>query len=121
VSACAIHQDIPEYIHLLSEERYADALDVIYRKNALPAITGHICDHQCQSNCTRLDYDSPLKIRDLKKVALEKGWDEYRSRWHKPAGSGLAASGGGGRHGPGGAVGGLLPGACRAPGDAVRA
>ena len=88
VSACAIHQDIPEYIHLLSEERYADALDVIYQKNALPAITGHICDHQCQANCTRLDYDSPLKIRDLKKVALEKGWAEYRSRWHKPAGSG---------------------------------
>jgi putative selenate reductase len=88
VSACAIHQDIPEYIHLLSEERYADALDVIYQKNALPAITGHICDHQCQANCTRLDYDGPLKIRDLKKVALEKGWAEYRGRWHKPAGSG---------------------------------
>ena len=88
VSACAIHQDIPEYIHLLAEERYADALDVIYHRNALPAITGHICDHQCQSNCTRLDYDSPLKIRDLKKVALEKGWDDYRRRWHMPAGSG---------------------------------
>ena len=88
VSACAIHQDIPEYIQLLAQERYADALDVIYQRNALPAITGHICDHQCQSHCTRLDYDSPLQIRELKKVALEKGWDEYRSRWHKPAGSG---------------------------------
>jgi putative selenate reductase len=88
VSACAIHQDIPEYIHLLAEERYADALDVIYRNNALPAITGHICDHQCQYNCTRLDYDSPLRIRDLKKVAVEMGWAEYRSRWHKPGGSG---------------------------------
>jgi putative selenate reductase len=88
VSACAIHQDIPEYIHLLAQERYADALDVIYQRNALPAITGHICDHQCQSHCTRLDYDSPLKIRDLKKVALEQGWDEYRRRWHKPAGTG---------------------------------
>ena len=88
VSACAIHQDIPEYIRLLAEERYADALDVIYRNNALPAITGHICDHQCQYHCTRLDYDGPLKIRDLKKVALEHGWAEYRRRWHKPAGAG---------------------------------
>ena len=121
VSACAIHQDIPEYIHLLAEERYADALDVIYRNNALPAITGHICDHQCQANCTRLDYDSPLKIRDLKKVALEKGWAEYRSRWHKPAGTRFAASGGGDRHGPGRPVGRLLPGTRRAPRDAVRA
>ncbi len=88
VTACAIKQDIPEYIRLLGEHRYADALELIYQRNALLTITGHICDHQCQYNCTRLDYDSALNIRELKKVALEKGWDEYRSRWHKPAGSG---------------------------------
>ncbi len=57
-----------------------DALELIYQRNALPAITGHICDHQCQYNCTRLDYDSALNIRELKKVALEKGWDEYEQR-----------------------------------------
>lgn len=88
VTACAIKQDIPEYIRLLGEHRYADALELIYQRNALPAITGHICDHQCQYNCTRLDYDTALNIRELKKVALEKGWDEYQRRWHKPAGSG---------------------------------
>ncbi len=88
VTACAIKQDIPEYIRLLGEQRYADALELIYQRNALPAITGHICDHQCQYNCTRIDYDSALNIRELKKIALEKGWDEYRRRWHKPAGAG---------------------------------
>ncbi|WP_127956462.1 putative selenate reductase subunit YgfK [Serratia microhaemolytica] len=88
ISACAIKQDIPEYIRLLGQQRYADALEVIYQRNALPAITGHICDHQCQYNCTRLDYEKALDIRELKKVALEKGWDEYKQRWHKPAGSG---------------------------------
>ncbi|HGH3372192.1 TPA: putative selenate reductase subunit YgfK [Kluyvera cryocrescens] len=88
VTACAIKQDIPEYIRLLGEQRYADALELIYQRNALPAITGHICDHQCQYNCTRLDYDSALNIRELKKIALEKGWGEYQHRWHKPAGSG---------------------------------
>ena len=88
VTACAIHQDIPEYIRLLGEGRYADALEVIYQRNALPAITGHICDHQCQYNCTRLDYDEALKIRELKKVAVEKGFEEYKRRWHKPAGTG---------------------------------
>ena len=88
VTACAIKQDIPEYIRLMGEQRYADALELIYQRNALPAITGHICDHQCQYNCPRLDYDSALNIRELKKVALEKGWNEYQQRWHKPAGSG---------------------------------
>lgn len=88
VTACAIKQDIPEYIRLMGEQRYADALELIYQRNALPAITSHICDHQCQYNCTRLDYDSALHIRELKKIALEKGWEEYQQRWHKPAGSG---------------------------------
>ncbi|WP_034917771.1 putative selenate reductase subunit YgfK [Erwinia sp. 9145] len=88
VTACAIKQDIPEYLRLAGEGRYADALDLIYQRNALPAITGHICDHQCQYNCTRLDYDSALNIRRIKKIALEKGWEAYRQRWHKPAGSG---------------------------------
>ncbi|WP_043597656.1 putative selenate reductase subunit YgfK [Aeromonas diversa] len=88
VSACAIHQDIPEYIRLMGEGRHVEALELIYERNALPAITGHICDHQCQYNCTRLDYDSALNIRELKKVALELGWEGYKARWHKPAGSG---------------------------------
>lgn len=88
VTACAIKQDIPEYIHLMGEGRYEEALDLIYRRNALPSITGHICDHQCQNNCTRLDYDSALNIREMKKVALQKGWEAYSKRWHKPAGSG---------------------------------
>ncbi|MBK4714830.1 MULTISPECIES: putative selenate reductase subunit YgfK [Tenebrionibacter/Tenebrionicola group] len=88
VTACAIKQDIPEYLRLAGAGRYADALSLIYERNALPSITGHICDHQCQYNCTRLDYDSALNIRAIKKIAREKGWEEYRRRWHRPAGSG---------------------------------
>ncbi|OSM95684.1 MULTISPECIES: putative selenate reductase subunit YgfK [Lonsdalea] len=88
VSACAIHQDIPEYLRLAGAGRYAEALALIYQRNALPAITGHICDHQCQSNCTRLDYDGALNIREIKRIVLEKGWAEYQRRWRRPAGSG---------------------------------
>ncbi|WP_435928092.1 putative selenate reductase subunit YgfK [Dryocola sp. BD613] len=88
VTACAIKQDIPEYLRLAGEGRYVDALSLIYQRNALPSITGHICDHQCQYNCTRLDYDSALNIRQIKKIVREKGWEGYRQRWHKPAGSG---------------------------------
>lgn len=88
VTACAIKQDIPEYLRLAGQGRYADALSLIYERNALPSITGHICDHQCQFNCTRLDYENALNIRAIKKIAREKGWEEYRRRWHKPAGTG---------------------------------
>ena len=73
VVACPIHQDVPEYVKLVEEGRYEEAFELIVSKNALPNITAHICDHQCQFNCTRWDYDLPVMIRDLKKTAVEKG------------------------------------------------
>ena len=83
--ACPIHQDIPEYIRLVGQERYGEALALIYEKNALPAITGHICDHACQYNCTRRDYEGAVLIREAKRIAVLKGYDEYRRQWAKPA------------------------------------
>lgn len=77
ISACPIHQDIPDYIHLAGEGKYAEALAVIYEKNALPNITGWICDHQCQNHCSRLDYEGPVRIREVKKIAAELGYDEF--------------------------------------------
>lgn len=79
--ACPIHQDVAEYIRLVEEKRYADAFEVIVTKNPLPHITGYICDHQCMNKCTRWDYDDPVQIRDLKKVAAENGFDEYLKRF----------------------------------------
>lgn len=84
VTACPISQDIPEYIRLMGLSQYTEALEVIYSRNALPAITGHICDHQCQYNCTRRDYEGALNIREMKKVALAKGWEGYKAKWHAP-------------------------------------
>lgn len=81
ISACAIGQNVPEYIRLAGEGRFADALDLIYERNALPSITGHLCDHQCQQACTRLDYEGPLEIREIKRLAVSHGMDEYRTRF----------------------------------------
>jgi len=79
VQACPIHQDVPEYIHLTGTGRYAEALELIYEKNPLPNITGYICDHQCMYNCTRIDYEGPVDIREVKRIAAENGFEEYKS------------------------------------------
>lgn len=86
-TACAIHQDVPEYLRLVGQGRFADALEVIYNKNPLPFITGWICDHKCHYNCTRLDYDGTVKIREMKKIAAQQGFDEYLKRFNKPTNS----------------------------------
>ncbi len=79
VEACPIHQDIPDYVHLAGEGKWAEALALIYEKNALPNITGYICDHQCQNHCARQDYEGCVEIREIKRLAAEKGFDEYKA------------------------------------------
>lgn len=88
MQACPICQDIPDYISLVGQGRYAEALALIYDKNALPNITCNICDHQCQNSCARMDYEGPVQIRKMKKAAVEKGSAEYYSEiWEKPQGT----------------------------------
>ena len=84
VTACAIHQDVPGYIRLMGEGRYDEALERIYEHNALPSMTGHICDHLCQLVCTRLDYEGCINIREVKRLAVLNGMDGYRARWTVP-------------------------------------
>jgi putative selenate reductase len=86
VCACPIGQNVPEYIRLVGEQRYAEALELIYEKNALPSITGHICDHQCQHACSRLDYEGCLNIREIKKIAVQQGTVGYNQRRPEPHG-----------------------------------
>lgn len=74
---CPINQQIPQYIALVGERKYDDAFSVIVNDNASPAITGSICNHECQFKCTRLDYDESVLIRNMKKIAVENAQDKY--------------------------------------------
>ncbi|WP_028308604.1 putative selenate reductase subunit YgfK [Desulfitibacter alkalitolerans] len=77
---CPIEQDVPEYTRLVGEGRHDEAFELIISKNPLPFITGTICNHNCMTKCTRLDYDRAVHIRDLKKEAAEKGCRAYMER-----------------------------------------
>jgi len=77
VVACPVHQDIPEYIQLIAEERYMEAYELITTSNAMPFTTGFICESACELKCVRNDYEEAVRIRDLKRIASERGFDEY--------------------------------------------
>jgi len=74
---CPINQDIPEYLRLVGEGKYPEALAVICEKNPLPFITGTICNHRCQSACARNFYEEPVHIRDMKLKAAKNGFAEF--------------------------------------------
>jgi putative selenate reductase len=77
ILACPIAQDVPEYVHLVGEGRFEQAFDVIYGRNPLPFMTGYLCDHQCTSNCTRLDWEGAVRIREAKRIAAENGYGRF--------------------------------------------
>ncbi len=70
---CPICQDVPEYAWLISRGEFDRALQAILVRNPLPAVTGYVCTHLCQTRCTRNNYDEPVAIRALKRFAAEKG------------------------------------------------
>jgi putative selenate reductase len=74
---CPLGQDIPRYLEALAAGDYGGALGIITADNPAPSITGAICDHPCQSRCTRLDYEDPLGIRDAKALAASKAQAEF--------------------------------------------
>ncbi len=79
-SGCPIGQDIPTYVELVGQGKYAEALDVICEKNPLPFITGTICSHRCMLRCTRNFYEEPVQIRAAKLVAAEKAFEGYKAK-----------------------------------------
>ncbi len=82
---CPIGQDIPQYIELVGQGKYAEALRVITEKNPLPFITGTICPHHCAEKCTRNFYDEAVRIRRAKLSAAQNGFDALLKSVESPA------------------------------------
>ncbi len=76
MDACATSQDIPSYMYYASKGDFHRAYDVILKKNPFPNSLGMVCNHECQTKCTRINYDNPLLIREIKRYIAEQEHDE---------------------------------------------
>lgn len=69
---CATNQDVPDYLWFTSAGRFEKAYETILKTNPFPSVTGMVCDHLCQGKCTRINYDHPLQIREVKRFISEQ-------------------------------------------------
>jgi len=69
---CSTNQDIPDYLRFTAAGQFDKAYEVILRTNPFPSVTGMVCDHLCQGKCTRINYDDPLQIREVKRFISEQ-------------------------------------------------
>ncbi len=71
VQHCPAHVDIPGYIALVGEGRYADAVRLIRKDNPLVTACSLVCEHPCELRCRRNMIDSSINIRGMKKAAVD--------------------------------------------------
>lgn len=71
VALCPAGVDIPGYIALVREGRYADAVKLIRKDNPFPTACALICEHPCEARCRRNMIDSSVNIRGLKRMAVD--------------------------------------------------
>ncbi len=92
---CPAEVDIPGYIALVEEGRYADAVRLIRKDNPLPLTCAFVCEHPCENKCRRNNLDYSINIRGLKKTAVEEAGDVPIPKPYPPTNKTIAIVGGG--------------------------
>lgn len=75
VSGCPVNVQIPKFIQLIAEHKFADACAAIKETSALPAVCGRVCpqETQCEAKCVRGIKGEPVAIGRLERFAAD--WD----------------------------------------------
>ncbi|MBI5504410.1 MAG: FAD-dependent oxidoreductase [Deltaproteobacteria bacterium] len=87
-----------EKLGLSEEEARLGAWNVLAARNPMPATTGRVCPHPCESACNRGDHDGPVSINALERFvgdwSLERGVSLPRENDHShPESIGVVGSG----------------------------
>ncbi len=77
-AACPHNVPAQAYVQKIAKGEFREAYDLIMGKNPLQSVCGWVCSHPCESECTRGEIGTPIKIRELKRFILEysknAGW-----------------------------------------------
>jgi NADH-quinone oxidoreductase subunit F len=71
-NACPVGVDVPGYVSLVAEERYAEALALHRERNPIAYSCSRVCFHTCETKCRRATLDEPVSIRGLKRFMIEQ-------------------------------------------------
>jgi len=75
-STCPLHMRIPGFLELLKEDRFEEAVELIWLDNPLPASTGRVCQHPCETRCRRGTVDEPINMRDVHRFVADTVFEQ---------------------------------------------
>jgi NADPH-dependent glutamate synthase beta subunit-like oxidoreductase len=71
VARCPLHVDARGYVQLARDGKFREALQLVREKLPFPGVLGYVCAHPCEQHCKRIDDDSAIRIRDIKRFLAE--------------------------------------------------
>jgi NADH-quinone oxidoreductase subunit F len=71
-SACPANVDVPGFISLVGEKRYAEALRLHRERNPFAAVCARVCFHTCEEKCRRVSLDESMAIRAVKRFMVDQ-------------------------------------------------
>ncbi len=75
---CPAGENVRDYLARTADGDLQSAWEALVAANPLPAITGRVCDHPCESACNRGHYDAAVAIHNVERFlgdeAIRSGW-----------------------------------------------
>ena len=72
VNRCPVNLNARDYVGLIAQGKYLEALDVIRDRLPFPGVIGRICNHPCEDVCIRGEkVDQPIAICALKRFVAD--------------------------------------------------
>lgn len=71
-SGCPAHVDVPGFVSLVGEKRYAEALRLHRERNPFAAVCARVCFHTCEEKCRRATIDASVSVRGIKRFMVDQ-------------------------------------------------
>jgi len=76
--ACPFQVPAQDYVSYVADGEFERAWRMISSRSPLQSVCGWVCNHPCETECTRAEKDEPIRIRDIKRFVVERaareGW-----------------------------------------------
>ena len=77
---CPLGIDVPRYVRLISEKKYAEAAAVVREKTPFPSVLGRVCFHDCEIECRRSQINESIAICALKRFAMDNDSEFWKTK-----------------------------------------
>jgi len=70
---CPAGIKIRDYLAMVEDGKLAKAVQLLKTDNPIPAITGRVCYHPCESSCNRKNFDEAIAIHSIERFVGDYG------------------------------------------------